>query len=149
MNHPAYHFTWEGSGLGEATYRVSGAGDLTTLRVRYEATDYQRSISSYSDAEWERDVVGSINLLADAYGGRPVPRDLVDAFNEWRQAAYELHRRQIDAQPDRYGIVDWEKDPVFKRPPIVRGARYLVRWEKPGSDQWKHGAIGLGWDLTP
>src|SRR5271155_2261466 len=94
-----YRFTLEGSGLGETTYRVSGAGDLTRLRVRYEATEWQRKNSSYTDADWERDVVGAINLLVDASGGRRVSQDVVDAFNAWRMETYDAHRRQIDAQP--------------------------------------------------
>jgi hypothetical protein len=145
-----YWFTLEGSGLGETTYRVAGAGDLTRLRVRYEATEWQRTnVHSCSDDEWQRDVVGAINLLVDANGGRRVPQDVVDAFNAWRLREYNSHRRQIDAQPERYGIVDWDKDPVFKRPAEVRGARYRVRWEKPGPDCWKHGCVGLGWELNP
>jgi hypothetical protein len=122
-----YHFVLEGSGFGETTYRVHGAGELTRLRVRYEATAYQRSISSYTDADWDRDMVGAINLLVDASGGRRVPQDLVDAFNAWRLHEYTTHRNQIDAQPERYGVVDWDADPVFKKPPEVRGARYRVR----------------------
>ena len=144
-----YRFTLEGSGLGETTYRVSGAGDLTRLRVRCEATEWQRANSSYTDDDWQRDVVGAINLLVDASGGRRVPQDVVDAFNAWRLETYNSHRRQIDAQPERYGIVDWDKDPVFKRPAEVRGARYRVRWNKPGPDQWKHGCVGLGWEVNP
>ena len=144
-----YRFELEGSGLGESTYRVSGAGELTRLRVRYEATEWQRANSSYSDADWQRDVVGAINLLVDAGGGRAVPQDLVDAFNAWRMASYTCLRRKIDAQPERYGKVDWDNDPVFRPPPAVRGARYRVRWNKPGPDCWKHGCIGLGWELNP
>ena len=52
-----YHFVLEGSGLGESTYRVSGAGDLTRLRVRYEATEWQRANSSYTDGDWQRAVL--------------------------------------------------------------------------------------------
>jgi hypothetical protein len=144
-----YRFTLEGSGLGETTYRVSGAGDLTRLRVRYEATEWQRANSSYSDADWQRDVVGAINLLVDASGGRPVPQDMVSAFNAWRTESYNLLRRKVDAHPDRYGEVDWEKDPPFRPPAEVRGARYLIRWNKPGPDCWKHGCVGLGWELNP
>ena len=58
-------------------------------------------------------MVGAINLLVDANGGRRVPQDVVDAFNAWRMETYNSHRRQIDAQPERYGKVDWDKDPVF------------------------------------
>jgi hypothetical protein len=144
-----YHFTLEGSGLGETTWRVAGPGELTRLRVRYEATAYQRSIANYTHEEWERDVVGAINLLVDANGGREVPQDLVDAFNAWRLDSYTRHRQQIDTQPERYGVVDWDKDTVFRNPPTVRGARYIVRWNRPGPDQWKHGCVGLGWQVNP
>lgn len=143
-----YNFTLEGSGLGETTWRVAGAGELTRLRVRTEATAYQRSIANYTDAEWERDVVGAINLLVDANGGREVPQDLVDAFNAWRLDSYTRHRQQIDAQPERYGVVDWDNDPVFQKPPVVRGAVYRVKWNTEGPDRWKYGCIGLGWELN-
>ena len=144
-----YRFTLEGSGLGETTYRVSGAGDLTRLRVRFEATEWQRTnVHSCSDEEWQRDVVGAINLLVDASGGRPVPQDMVSAFNAWRTEAYSLLRRKVDTQPDVYGEVDWEKDPPFRPPAEVRGAQYRVRWNKPGPDCWKHGCVGLGWELN-
>jgi len=94
-------------------------------------------------------VVAAINLLVDAHGGRRVPQDVVDAFHAWRMDEYTTHRRQIDAQPERYGVVDWDNDPVFRQPAEVRGARYRVRWEKPGPDCWKHGCVGLGWELNP
>ncbi|HTI81787.1 MAG TPA: hypothetical protein VL614_15165 [Acetobacteraceae bacterium] len=142
-----YTFRWDSSGLGEAYYTVFGAGELSTLRVRYEATEYQRSISSYSDADWERDVVGAIGLLTAS--AQPVPQDVVDAFNAWRLAEYNRHRAQIDAQPERYGVVDWDNDPVFKRPVPCRGAHYLVRWNRPDApDKWKYGCVGLGWQVN-
>lgn len=143
-----YSFRWTCSGMGETDYEVSGAGDLTRLRVRYEATEYQRSISSYDDAGWERDVVGAIGLLVAC--ARPVPQDLVDAFNAWRLSEYEAHRKQIDAQPERYGVVDWEADPVFKRPVVVRGAQYMIRKNRPetGAEWWRYGCVGLGWKIN-
>jgi hypothetical protein len=70
-----YHFHLEGSGLGETTYRVSGAGELVRLRVRYEATDWQRKNSSYTDADWERDVVGAINLRWSPKTGQVAKRE--------------------------------------------------------------------------
>jgi len=144
-----YHFRLEGSGLGETIWRVSGAGDITRLRVRYEATPYQRSISSLSDAEWERDIVGAIDLLVDASGERPVPQDVVDAFNAWRESEYWRHRREIDAQPERYGVVDWDHD-ALQRPRQVRGAHYLIRKNRPdaGADWWRYGSTGLGWAIN-
>jgi hypothetical protein len=141
-----FHFSWIGSGLGESSFSVSGWSAIQRLRVRYEATDYQRSISSYSDADWQRDVVGAIDLLvSESPHGQPIPPAMVDEFNAWREAEYWSHRRSIDSQPDRYGVVDWDSDPVFKRPRPVRGARYLVRWNKPGREQWRYGCKGLGW----
>ena len=117
-----YRFTLEGSGLGETTYRVSGAGDLTRLRVRYEATEWQRvNVHSCSDEEWQRDVVGAINLLVDASGGRPVPQDMVSAFNAWRMEAYNLLRRKVNAQPDAYGEVECRKTRLSGRLPRSAG----------------------------
>jgi hypothetical protein len=142
-----YVFRWTCSGLGESDYDVFGSPDVTKLRLRYEATDYQRSISSYDEAAWQRDVVGAIDLLHATGGGGHVTQDMVDAFNAWRLAEYMAHRRSIDAQPERYGVIDWASDPVFKRPRVVRGARYAVRVRRPdmGRDWWKVGCDGLGW----
>ena len=145
-----YTFAWTGSGLGISSFSVYGAGDLTRLCVRYEATDWQKSRSSYNDADWQRDVVSAINLLVDDCGGRPVPQEVVDAFNAWRLVNYEHNRAEIDAQPERYGMVDWANDPVFKRPAIVRGAQYQIRKNRPetGVDWWKYGCVGLGWRIN-
>src|ERR1041385_8740413 len=103
-----YYFHLEGSGLGTTTWRVSGAGEITRLETRYEATDYQRSISSLTDLEWQHDVIASIGLLHVASSSsRAIPQDLVDEFNAWRLAEYERHRAHIDANPERYGVIDW------------------------------------------
>ena len=144
-----YRFSWACGFMGETDYRVSGAGDLTMLRVRREASDYQRSISTLTEEQWQRDVVGAIGLLVDGCGGRPVPDDLVAEFNAWRDAEYWRQRNDIDAQPERYGVIDWDTDAVFAKPAPVRGARYVVRWEKPDSpDRWKYGCTGLGWHIN-
>lgn len=140
-------FRWTCSGLGESSYDVHGAGELTGVRLRYEASDYQRSIANYNDAEWLRDVVGAVDVLVREKGKGEVTQEIVDAFNAWRLAEYTLHRASIDAHPERYGVVDWDNDPVFARPRTVRGARYAIRVNRPelGRDWWKAGSTGLGW----
>ena len=78
-----------------------------------------------------------------------MPQAIVEAFNAWRLAEYWRHRTAIDAQPERYGVVDWENDAVFKRPRPVRGAHYVVRWARPDApDRWKYGCTGLGWQIN-
>lgn len=143
-----YRFGFASAYMGVTEYTVSGAGELTVLRVRREASAYERSISNYDDAGWERDVVGAIGLVTAC--ARPVPQDVVDAFNAYRQANYDAQRAYIDARPERYGVIDWENDPVFGRPVIVRGAEYMVRKNRPdmGADWWKYGCVGLGWKIN-
>jgi hypothetical protein len=119
-----YSFRWTCGYMGVSYYDVFGDGEPYEVRVRREASDYERSISNYDDAGWQREVVGMIGLLcANRYKAEMAP-GVVDAFNAWRQAEYDQHRREIDAQPERYGVVDWDNDPVFKRPAVLRGANW-------------------------
>ena len=137
-----YWFKFESAYMGVAEYTVNGDGQPYRVSVRSEAGDYERSISTYDDAGWQRDVVSAIGLLT---ASRPIPCAVVRAFNAWRLAEWEKHMAIMRSQPERYGSV---QEAMFQRPPVLRGAWYRVTWNKPGPDCWKHGAIPHGWVLN-
>ncbi len=147
-----YHFRWTCSGMGETDYAVSGAGAIKHLRVRYDAGDYFKSISSYSDLDWEREVVASLGLLrSDACGsGQEMPQDLVDAFNAWRLAEYEASRAKILGDYARYGIKPEDYANAISAPPsVLRGAVGEHHWVAPEApEKWHHGSVWAGWRVN-
>lgn len=149
MSH--YRFSWECSGLGESTFRVAGAGEVQRLRVRYEATDYQKSISSYSNHDWQREVVAAVGLLVSEYPhGRPISEELAAAFNAWRLEEYNRTRADILAQFDRYGVTAEEYSEKISPPPLtVRGAQAESHWVNPDArERWSEGLVWCGWQVN-
>jgi hypothetical protein len=145
-----YTFRFRCGYQGCAWYDVHGDGPSYSVRVRRTADEYERKASSHTDEAWQRDVVGAIGLMVpDSGRNGPIAQAVVDAFNAWRDAEYWTLRRQIDNAPERYGVVDWDTNPVMLKPEPVRGAYYVVRWNRPEApDAWKYGCVGLGWYIN-
>lgn len=142
-----YRFRFESGYQGDQDFTVYGDGEPYRVSLRVAADALVPRGWNYDQPTYERDVVASVGLLR-RHDGREVaiPAAVVEAFNAWRLADYQRARQLIDEQAERYGVIDWERDPVFKRPiPARAGAYYTVRWNRPGPDCWKHGCVGLGW----
>lgn len=88
-------------------------------------------MSGLTDEQYRRDVVGRENLISLFNTSAP-SKELVDAFNAWRE---KLHAELLDrvcSQPDRYGVIA-QDDPIRKPYPVVHAASY---------------EIGVGWVRT-
>lgn len=118
--------------MGFAEYEVAGDGAAYRVEVRRSVSEYERSIFSGTEAEWQRDVIPSIGLLRRMYEPRkPIPGAVIAAFNTWRAAE---HARTVSEIRDRYGP---SLNLVFPDPPPpVRGGAYVV-----GSG-WVETAVG-------
>lgn len=147
-----YHFRFAVGYGGEIEWTVSAGNETGRVRVRHEASDYFKSISTYSDLDWRREVVASIDLLRwDNRAGRSYMPSvaLVDAFNAWRLADYTAQRDSILAQPERYGIAsvaEYEALSWGLPPRMVRGAVGEHHWVDPNAyEVWNHGSVWCGW----
>ena len=117
-------FRWKCSWWGCQAYEVRDETGMYEVETRYLAHDRERSISTYDDDGWQRDVLGAIGLLRrSANSGTPIPQKTVDAFNAWRMAEHAAHVKRLRDNPDRYG--ENAADEV-EPPMVVRGARYVV-----------------------
>lgn len=108
--------------MGFAEYEVAGDGAAYRVEVRRSASEYERSIFSGTEAEWQRDVIPSIGLLRRMYEPmKPIPGAVVAAFNAWRTAE---HARTLSEIRDRHGTIPdlVSSDP----PPPVCGGAYVV-----------------------
>lgn len=120
-------FRWTCSYMGCVDFEVIDPIEgRFEIEERREASDYERSISSYDDDGWQRCIVASIGTIRRrSYTSRPIPERIVDAFNAWRAAEHEAARAKMLAQPHRYGSAE-ELEPWLEehRPPAVVGAHY-------------------------
>jgi hypothetical protein len=122
-----YRFRWTCSYMNSASFDVIGDGQMYSIELRRGVCDYERSIFNGTEEEWQRDIVPLIGCIKRDSGSRDsgIKQEVVDAFNAWRMAEYLEHRASIDAQPEKYGIVDWDNDPVFPAPKPVRAVRAI------------------------
>lgn len=130
-----YFFQWTSGYQNETDYTVSGLPGVSRLSLRHAVPPCSKREFNYTGAEWRRDVVASIGLLRPRCGERePLPQDLVDEFNAWREADYWKQRHSIESQPERYGVVDWDGDCLFRKPVAARGAVWVS-----GAGWWING----------
>lgn len=125
---PAPHLTFENVSayMGTFDYTVYGDGQPYRVEVRRTAGDYERSVFNGDDGRWNRDVLGSIDLLRRANNsGQALSAAVVAAFNEWQSTRHAANLARIEADPARYG--ELAPDDALRIPPRpVRGAVYQV-----------------------
>jgi hypothetical protein len=107
--------------MNSSWFDVHGDGQKYEIELRHRVCGYERSIFNGTEAEWQRDVVPLVGAIKRSDGIR-IPQSVVEAFNTWRMTEYREHRRQIESQPHRYGMIDWDNDPVFVAPKPVCAA---------------------------
>jgi hypothetical protein len=132
----AYNFRWTCSYMNSAYYDVIGDGQTYEIELRRGVCAYERSIYNGTEAEWQRDIVPLIGAIKRV-GGYRVPDAVVDAFNAWRAAEHLMERRKLDAHPEKYGVIDWDNDPLFPTPKPVRAAFSVttpIEGARPGID---------------
>ena len=98
-------FRWTCSYMGRQEFEVIDETGIYRVETRYEASDYERGISSYDDQGWQRAVVGAIGLLHRYHGrlDQPIPQSTVDAFDAWRLAEHEAFVKLLRDHPEKYG----------------------------------------------
>lgn len=121
----AYDFRWTCSYMGTVDYMVYGDGSPYSATVRRNASDYEKSIYNHVSplADWERDVVASIDLLHRCDSRFPLAQAVVDAFNNWQLTEHNGFIKQIRDNPARYGELA-NNDPLLTPPKPVHGAFY-------------------------
>ena len=127
-------FAFACSYQGTVWFRVTDETGTYEAEFRRSVPDYEMATANGPDVR--RDMVESVGILrrshlsdADLAAWRAdrsapcfaVPQATVDAFNAWRAAERAAHIAQMQADPDRYGIVD-PADP-FIFPPILPARR--------------------------
>jgi hypothetical protein len=125
-------FRWTCSYLNCVWYEVTDETGTYEVELRRRVSDYERSITSYTDEAWERDVVAAIGILHRTSSTRPIPDETVAAFNEWQQSVREEWIAKWKANPDRYGLFDPTDISAQPFEP-VKGGHYV---------------IGKGWVVT-
>ena len=126
-------FKWTCSYRGSQWFDVTDETGTYEVELRHTIIEDDRSIYNGSDAEWDREVVCSLNVLHRSHwSNREIPASTVAAFNEWRQAERDQVFAEMAAEPQRYG------DPstftkYFEPITPARGGRYV---------------IGTGWVIT-
>ena len=126
-------FKWTCSYRGTQWFDVTDETGTYEVELRHTITESDRTDYTGTAAEWDREVVASLNVLHRSYrSSREIPASTVAAFNEWRQAERDRLFAEMAADPQRYG------DPGtfaehFKPITPARGGRYV---------------IGTGWVIT-
>lgn len=135
-------FAWQSSFMGTVDYMVTDETGIYRASLRQSVSEYELSIANGDEVR--RDMRGGIGLLVR--GVEPIPAATVAAFNAWRLAEHTRQIAQIDAQPDRYGVL--APDDSLRRPPMVaRAAEYVtgrgwipvVAWKASDHDAFWYG----------
>lgn len=111
-----YNGVWTHDCWADHAYFQVEVGDscYESLRPYYNGTP----------AEFERDYVGRLDTITTIHHTVP-SRELVVAFNRWRQEKHQERVERILSQPDRYGVMD-RNDPFLAAPAVVVPAHYEV-----------------------
>jgi hypothetical protein len=110
--------------MGAVYYDVMDETGRYEIEVRRSVCDYQRSIYNGGPAEFERDVVGAINLARrSTFCDKAIPESTLHAINRILQAEHVASIRQIEADPFRYGVLEAD-DKLRRAPPILSAAVY-------------------------
>lgn len=130
----AFQFTWKCSYLGEIWYQCDGTdADRTGLLVLREPRLSDGYEKSTMDSDyWEANVLPlmyAVRWYNDP--NRPVPGDVVAAFNAWRDAEWRAVYAHIAADPERYGEIDAADEIRRSRVPVFGAwlARDQSRWQ--------------------
>lgn len=121
-----FRFAYRSFYNGQADYLVEGPGFSGLIRVMDRAVPHGESSSSLSAADYQREVLSAEGLVCSRSG--PMPAELVDAFNEFRQAQWAATVGEFDeAQRATYAEL-----PLFKSPVPLKGGIWnesLRTWE--------------------
>lgn len=120
-------FKFISSFLGCVHYEVIPLnGASFRIEHRNQFSEYERSITNYSDEETKDRMVGDTVGMIHRVGNpcEPLAVELVAAFNAWRDARWAASMETMRRHPEKYG--DFFDDPGFQRPVHV-GAIHLVK----------------------
>jgi hypothetical protein len=78
-------FKWTCSYRGTQWFEVTDETGTYEVELRHRIGESDRAIYNGTDEEWDRDVVGSLNVLHRSHwSNREIPASTVAAFNEGR-----------------------------------------------------------------
>ena len=90
------------------------AGEKFSVELRNGLSEYERSILN-SNINVDREILPTIGMLRrEHHADLPIPIDIVQDFNLWRDAEYEAWMAKAKANPHRYGEID-PSDRIFQR----------------------------------
>lgn len=117
-------FAWKVSFADYVEFEVTDESGTYRVEMR------QRPPSAYwlqhaNGDDVRRDMHADLGLLRLSHGFPfEVSRATLDAFNAWRLAEHEDHIRQMEARPDRYGVI--AADDPLRQPPLVAWRGFYV-----------------------
>ena len=99
-------FHWTCAYLNRSWFKViDNSHGAFEIVLRHGVSDYEREIANYDDDYWQKQVVAGVGKICrDPQSFRPLPKDIVESFNEWRLAKYYEAQRSILSQPNRYDL---------------------------------------------
>lgn len=134
---PRYQFEFISSGMGVVSYRYSHREGSGRIEYRVHAEPFDLSHTSLNREDYAAQVEASIGLLHVGFGSEPIPQDLVDEFNAYRQSQHDLFLDWLSRNPEliQYADADAMKPKALQMP----GARFDCqqrRWIRnaPSSD---------------
>lgn len=99
-------FRFDSGYMGESWYTVEGDGERYLVRLRTEASEYMRGISTAKGDDFDREYTSSIGILRSdkSYQGIRglVNPEVLEAFNTWRKRDHEEQLNKMRSQPERY-----------------------------------------------
>src|SRR5215468_8113638 len=99
-----YRFAWSCSYRGTVDYKCYGLSDrfggACQLELRHDANLFPADLYNGTADEYRRDIVASVGVLHfHNDSSRPMPAELVDAFNAWRMAEHAALVAKLRADP--------------------------------------------------
>ncbi|UGY15204.1 hypothetical protein HAP48_0042885 [Bradyrhizobium septentrionale] len=123
-------FRWKLSYMGGVEYEVHDETGSYLVEIAMRSPNsYHLSVCNGDDVRSE--VKSRVGILrrcscirrADGSWTFEVGPEVVDAFNEWRMEQHFMWLAQLEAQPERYGVIG--PDDEFRRLPLMaRGGDY-------------------------
>jgi hypothetical protein len=118
MTSPRFFFRC--SYMGCCWYDVIDQTGKYEMRIRWETSDYERSIWNPA-GDYERDAVRMVGWAVA--GGRRIPAETLLTWNAARRAQSAEANAWFDANPDRYGVIP-VGDSLRAPSLIVKGCAY-------------------------
>lgn len=119
-----YQFQFVSSGMGVATYKFWNGESEGRIEYRYEAPPFASSHFNGDLERYQREIEASVNLLHRRPSVDPIPQDLVDAFNAFRQREHDKYLDWLASKPDMLAIIPVDHPSRIPQIEPIIGAHY-------------------------